>query len=100
MVVESVFRIPLCDLKTIRVAIKGITSELPLKVDKVKETLLLQQRGGGISEAAAGAVLALVSVIAEAQQQISNDFGIEFVITDPDSQAHQPAPKAPSGGGR
>jgi hypothetical protein len=97
MVVESVFRIPLADLKTIRVAIKGVTTELPLRVDRVRDSLQLQQRGGGISEAAAGAVLALVSVIAEAQQQISSDFGIEFVIADPDSQA---IPAAKNQGGR
>jgi|SRR6478752_3968362 hypothetical protein len=92
MVVESILRIPLGDLKTIRVTIKGVTTELPLNIDKVRDSLQLQQRGAGISDAAIGAVLALVADINSAQRQVSSDFAIEFVIPDPDSQAPRSAP--------
>ena len=98
MVADSVLRIPVEDLQTIRVSIKGIAVELPLDVDVARDFLAQQQRGRKIGDAAYGIVLALIDDLKNAQAQVSDDFRIEFVISDPEGKSICGAGKKPTNG--
>jgi hypothetical protein len=84
VVAELIYKIPIADLKTIRVTHKGIVTELPLNVRQATDFLQHQQKHTKMPDAAIAAVLGIISDLIEAQKQVSGDFGIEFVIADPD----------------
>jgi hypothetical protein len=74
-------------LQKIRLSIKGIVTELPLDIDQINEFFKQQIRDGRVSKNVWELVLGLANDLASAQNSVSDDLSIEFVIPDPDKSA-------------
>jgi hypothetical protein len=80
MVTQRVCRIPITDLRTIRITIKGVATELPLDADRIGEFFTQPRQQITLGVTAREAVREIAGSLLSAQGAVNDDLAIEFVL--------------------